>query len=457
MDSCGPFEVLVDTRGQVLGVGTRLCALAGVAPSELVGRPVSRFLRGPALTASAGVAAALELRADGRAPIAGVGVRSVDGGRQSLTFVPEAARTDAGRARDVEPRLAEVGKEIQDALTGIIGFAGLVPIAPTPHRRKFYVDQVVSQAERVRRLVHVYDPALGGRSSAEGPLPLSRPADVGAELAYALSGLRASLERGGVGFDIELPHEPVWATCDIRQVGDLVSALILRATVQQRRDYQANEVVLHVRRGASPHALIELTLTGADQPQVLLRERFGLDEEEGHGPSVSEIELRAGIAALRRQGGQIARAADPEREEVKVTVTLPLAVAPRRADKLRTPVPLDVLVVDDDAMLGELYQEMLQVAGHSVTSCRTISAAREALRAQRFDAVVAEFQMKDGLLSELWAMASEAHPELMSRLVVATRDPRDPRLVEWAMQGQTPILAKPFSAPALLEHLALLV
>src|SRR5690606_28552018 len=128
--------------------------------------------------------------------------RSVDGGRQSLTFVPEPARSDGGRSRDAEPRLVEVGKEIQDALTGIIGFAGLVPIAPTPHRRKFYVDQVVSQAERVRRLVHVYDPALGGRSIGEGPLPFARPADVGAELAYALSGLRASLERGGVGFDI---------------------------------------------------------------------------------------------------------------------------------------------------------------------------------------------------------------------------------------------------------------
>ena len=54
-------------------------------------------------------------------------------------------------------------------------------------------------------------------------------------------------------------------------------------------------------------------------------------------------------------------------------------------------------------------------------------------------------------------MASQAHPELASRLIVATRDARDPRLVEWASPLGTPILIKPFSAAVLQEQLALLV
>jgi len=354
--------------------------------------------------------------------------------------------SDRPRHREPENRVAEIGREIQDALTGVMGFAALVQIAPTPHRRKFYVDQVLAQADRVRRLAQALDPGQAGRE------PFIRPCDLGAELARSLSPLRAALEHGGIGFELELPSEPVWAACDIRQLGDLVTALILRGTVQQRRDYRANEVMLAVRQ-APGAATVELVFTGADQPHVLMRERFGTGDEAAS----ADLELRVGLAALQRQGGQIALTRHADREEVLISLSLPKASAQRRPDKLRTPVPLEVLVVDADPMLGELYQEMLQVAGHSVTACGSIYAAREALRGQRFDAVVAEFHHKDGLLSELWAMASQAHPELASRLIVATRDPRDARLQEWAAEGGVPILAKPFAPGALLDQLALLV
>lgn len=458
MDRCGPYEVVIDSRGQALAVGARLAHLTGQPAAELVGKPVSRWLRGALVAGAAQVPGQLEVRSEARPATTGTGIKSIDGERIAIVFVPEPMRASHGDAkdqRDLEPRLQEVGREVLDALTGIIGFAGLMPVAPTPHRRKFYVDQVITQAERVRRLALVYRSAREVRPNDPGTTPIVRATDLGAELTRALSPLRASLERGGIAFDLEIPSEPVWAACDVRQIGDLVTALVQRATVQQRRDYQANEIVLRVQRGQT-NVVIDIVMTGADQPHVLLRERFGTDEAST-STTMSEIELRMGLLALRRQGGLFAVAQDAEREEVTLTLTLPSGPAAKRADKLRTPVPLEILVVDDDAMLGELYQEMLQVAGHTVVACRSLSSARDALRGQRFDAIVAEFQLKDGLLSELWAMASQAHPELASRLIVATRDARDPRLVEWASPLGTPILMKPFSAAVLQEQLALLV
>lgn len=458
MDRCGPYEVVIDSRGQVLGVGVRIAHLTGQPAAELVGRPVTRWLRGALVTGPSQVAGALEVRSDVRPSTAGVGIKSVDNDRTTIVFVPEpAARAPHvdKEQRDLEPRMQEVGRQMVDALAGIIGFAGLVPVAPTPHRRKFYVDQVIAQAERVRRLALVYRNVRETRPNEAYLMPILRTADIGAELTRSLSPLRNSLERGGTAFDLEIPSEPVWAMCDVQQVGDLVNALVQRATVQQRRGYQANEVLLRVRRAPSG-VVIELVLTGADQPHVLLHDRFGTDDNSG-STTMSEIELRMGLVGLRRQGGQLTVLADVGREEVTLTLTLPSGPAAKRADKLRTPVPLDILVVDDDAMLGELYQEMLQVAGHTVVACRSLSSAREALKNQRFDAIVAEFQLKDGHLSELWAMASQSHPELASRVIVATREPRDPRLVEWASQHHTPILTKPFSAAALQEQLALLL
>jgi len=354
---------------------------------------------------------------------------------------------DAGTPEG-EVQHGEVEREILDALTGIVGYAGLVQTAPSVHRRKFYVDQVTSQADRVRRLVQAFARPGAVRT------PFIRPAELAAELSKAVSGLRTALEHRGIGFELEPPAEPVWAACDVRQVGDLVVALIRRATVQQRLDHQAQEVLLRVRP-APGLAVAELVLSGADEPAALLREGFGATP--GLDAAGNDGALRTLLLGLQRQGGRCAITRDVAHESVTVTLSLPATQPLRRPDALRTPVPLELLVIDDDPMLGDLYAELFQIAGHAVTACSSLDLAREALRSQRFDAVVAEFQHKDGLLSELWALAADAHPELSSRLVIVTRDPRDARLLEWAAEQHAPILAKPFAPGELLDQVALLV
>jgi len=453
MATCGLFEVVLDLRGAIVAIGSRLAGLAGLPPEDLVGRPIVRLLRGPAMSGPAGQVAPLELRAEGLPPTHGFGVRTVDGDRVHITFLQEPPRSTPAPAptppfgSGADPRLVtEVVRELHDPLTGITGFAALAQLAATPHRRKYYLDQVTSQAERVRRLAQSLDRAFLARP------PVVAPVDLASELGRVVSASRLALERHGIAFELSAT-EPVWASCDARQVGDMVIALIHRATLSQRRDYQANEVTLSIRR-VGGEAQVELLLCGADQPAVLLRERFGLGESTT--PTPSELELEAAQRALERQGGSCKVTADKATEEVHVVLTLPLVVNPPRLDPLRTPVPLDILAIDDDAMIGELYAELLGASGHNVTPCRSLFAALEMLHQQRFDAVIGEFQLKDGLLSELWVQAAENHPEIASRLLVVTRDPRDARLREWTSANGTRVLAKPFSPTQLLDQLGFL-
>ncbi|MCC6624485.1 MAG: hypothetical protein IT385_24775 [Deltaproteobacteria bacterium] len=457
MEVCGLFEVVLDLRGSVLAIGARLATLAGATPAELIGRPIVKILRGAALTGPAGQVGALEVRAEGRQPTAGFGLRTVDGDRVHVTFLPEPPRTAAAQpaqppgppapSTGPDPRLVtEVVRELHDPLTGITGFAALAQIAATPHRRKYYLDQVTSQAERVRRLAQSLDRAFLSRP------PLVGPVELATELARVIGASRVALERHGIAFEMTKPSS-LWVSCDARQIGDMVVALIHRGTLAQRRDYQANEVTLTLASSGG-EATITLVFTGADQPAVLLRERFGLGDEGTQTPS--EFELEAAQRALERQGGACRVTADRAAESVRVVVTLPLVTSPPRLDPLRTPVPLDVLVIDDDAMIGELYSELLGASGHTVTPCRSLYAALDALRQQRFDAVIAEFQLKDGQLSELWAEAAAQHPEIASRLLVVTRDPRDARLREWAGPQGARVLAKPFSPTQLLDQLGFL-
>lgn len=448
--SFGAFDVVFDGRGAIVAVGAKVAALAGAAAGAFVGRPLSELFRGPALQLGFGAVGPLELKGVGKASTAGSGVRVAgDGGEGGiLTFLPEGGAVTGSRLRDPEPRLAtEVVREVNDGLTGILGFAGLAQLAPTPHRRKYCLEQVAIQAERVRRLVGALDPAAGQ------PTALTGPVDLAVEVPRALAGTRLALEQHGVAFEL-VTSASAWARCDGRLVADLVVALALRATTDKRREYQANEVTVSVESVAGQVRVV-LLLTGADNPSSLLREEFG----QGEAPATlgtSEAELRAGLMALARQGGSFEVIRDPELESVRLVVSVPSSAEGRKRDELRTPVPLEILAIDDDAVLGELYPELLAVTGHNVVTVRSLEAAREVLRAQRFDAVVSEFTLRDGLLPELWATAAEAHPELKSRLIVVTRDPRHPRLIEWLRESQAPVLAKPFQFHALVDQVALL-
>lgn len=450
--SFGAFDVVFDGRGAIAAAGVRVAALAGLAAGALVGRPLSELFRGPALQLAFGVVGPLELKVAGKAAIAGSGVRVADGEGFILTFLPDlavgVAAPAATKLHDPEPRLAtEVVREVNDGLTGILGFAGLAQLAPTPHRRKYCLEQVAIQAERVRRLVGALDPA------ASQPTALTGPVDLAVEVPRALAGTRLALEQHGVAFELQTPAA-AWARCDGRLVADLVVTLALRATTDKRREYQANEVTVSVEP-AGGQVRVVLLLTGADNPSSLMREEFG----QGEVPATlgtSEAELRAGLTALVRQGGSFEVIRDPELESVRLVVSVPSSAEGKKRDELRTPVPLEILAIDDDAVLGELYPELLAVTGHNVVTVRSIEAAREMLRAQRFDAVLSEFTLRDGLLPELWATAAEAHPELKSRLIVVTRDPRHPRLIEWLRESQAPVLAKPFQFHALVDQVALL-
>lgn len=446
--SFGAFDVVFDGRGAIVAVGARVAAMAGAAPAVLVGRPLSELFRGAALQLGFGVVGPLELKGQGKAVTAGTGVRVAGAeGEGVLTFLPEVVGPVV-RGREPEPRLAtEVVREVNDGLTGILGFAGLAQLAPTPHRRKYCLEQVAIQAERVRRLVGAIDPAAGQATALSGPV------DLAVEVPRALAGTRLALEQHGVAFEL-VTSAAAWARCDGRLVGDLVVALALRATTDKRREYQANEVTVTVEPAGGLVRVVVL-LTGADNPSSLLREEFGLGEPPAT-LGTSEAELRAGLTALARQGGTFEVIRDPELESVRLVVGLPASAEGKKRDELRTPVPLEILAIDDDAVLGELYPELLAVTGHNVVTVRSIEAAREVLRAQRFDAVVSEFTLRDGLLPELWATAAEAHPELKSRLIVVTRDPRHPRLIEWLKESQAPVLAKPFQFHALVDQVALL-
>lgn len=452
MMRCGMYELVVDLRGEIVGAGAGAAALMRLPVEQVVGRPVTRFLRGPAMTASYGTAAAVIIKSHGRGNTQGLALRAIDGDRIHITLLPATetatAAPAAPRLRTIERLVDEVVRDVQNPLTGIMGFAALAQLAPTPHRRRYYLDQVATQAQRCRRLLQSLD------ASVRAFTPYPAATDLGEQASLTVSTARLQLEGHGISVEMSLPGTPVWVETDPKLLGDAIVCFIHRGTLGLRKEHCAREVMVRVTEVPGHAPRLTLELSGSDVPNDALRERFSVERLPQTGlMTLSDVEFQAACDALREQSCTLKTSTSSDGETVRVTLDLPRAVAPRTVDQTRTPVPLDILAIDDDAMMGELYHELLGVSGHTVTSCRTLRSAREALRTQRFDAVIADFFLSDGTFAELWAEAAAQHPELTNRVVLITGDRSQAQVREWLLRDRTPVLPKPFTTQALLAQI----
>jgi len=457
MTRCGVYELVVDLRGEVVAAGEGAAALLRLGVNDVTGRPVTRFLRGPAMTAPYGTAAAVTLKTRGGGSTTGTALRALVGERIHITLLPTTAHAASSASADTAPALRtierlvdEAVRDVQNPLTGIMGFAALAQLAPTPHRRRYYLEQVATQAQRCRRLLASLD------ASVRPVTPYPTAFDLAEQVSQTMGTMRLQLEGHGISVDLALPSAPVWVETDPKLLGDALVSFVHRGTLGLRRDVGAREVFVRVDDGPRAPRLI-LELASADASPGALRDRFNLDPTATRAATaLADVEFRAACDALREQSCTLASEALPDDAGVRVVLGVPRGAAPRRVDQTRTPVPLDILAIDDDAMMGELYHELLGVSGHSVTACRSLRSAREALRVQRFDAVIADFFFADGTFAELWAEASAQHPELADRVVLITGDRAHAQVREWLTRGHTPVLPKPFTTQALLTQITVL-
>jgi two-component system, OmpR family, response regulator len=79
-----------------------------------------------------------------------------------------------------------------------------------------------------------------------------------------------------------------------------------------------------------------------------------------------------------------------------------------------------LLLIEDDALLGEGLRDYLRADGHVIDWCRTLAAAR-ALHGEPWDAWLIDWQLPDGSGVD-WLRAQRAGGALTPALVLTARD-----------------------------------
>jgi len=108
-----------------------------------------------------------------------------------------------------------------------------------------------------------------------------------------------------------------------------------------------------------------------------------------------------------------------------------------------------ILLVDDEQEICALMSSMLLRAGYACQQAHTLSQGRMALHRSRFDAVVLDVHLPDGLGYDLIPEIKDVVPHAQCITISAVDAERDRALAK----GADAFLAKPFSRNEILDLL----
>ncbi|MDX8401485.1 MAG: response regulator [Mariprofundaceae bacterium] len=104
-----------------------------------------------------------------------------------------------------------------------------------------------------------------------------------------------------------------------------------------------------------------------------------------------------------------------------------------------------ILILDDEPMLRELYQDVLGIA-HEVLGAGTVGEAIRILERQPVDAVISDHRLPDGSSDDVLAWLREHRPELLERTTVLSGDD-----AAGIHAGDVLVLCKPLPMETLLD------
>jgi len=328
----------------------------------------------------------------------------------------------AQRLSAVGVLVAGVAHELSNPLAAVVGTADILRRQPLDGKLTERLERISMQAQRAGKIVRSLL-TLARRTSPEWiEVDLNGLLDDVVELcAFELRHAHVSVVRR---FSRDLPP----LTADPVQLQQVFTNLCLNACEAMREAHGGGVLTLATRRDPeSGRIIVSVTDDGPGIPSQYLGrvfEPFFTTKREGKGTGL-------GLAISRRimedHGGRIGVESRPgtgvtftvewpERREIPVA-------APRPPERDTQAVgELTVLVVEDDAVVGDLLAEFLAVEGHVVDRAWDGRQALERLRARTYDLIVTDISMPGVDGPAFYRELRQIDPVLARRVVFVTGD-----------------------------------
>ena len=359
--------------------------------------------------------------------------------------------------------IAGLAHELNNPLASVLGHSELLAarladgdVPDEEELREEFVEPVVHDASRARDLVRSLL-QFSRRSAPElDAVPL-------ADAIGVVEGLRRfAFEHAGAELRVEVP--PVHVLAERQRLQQVFLNLVNNALEAMSTAEPAPGRALRIhatRDGGWVTILFDDDGPGVARPDRVF-DPFYTTKDVGEGTGLGLTLVHGFIDEFggdirvenRAEGGarfavrlREAEAAAPAIVEAPVALERrPATRAPARADGPR------VLVVEDEAPLRRLQEQILLRIGAEVHLASSGNEAKRMLEELQVDLVVSDVKMPDGNGIELWEWIRRERPELREKVLLVTGNLGDPAVIDIAEQEPERVVGKPFSREEYVER-----
>jgi signal transduction histidine kinase/ActR/RegA family two-component response regulator len=350
--------------------------------------------------------------------------------------------------------ISEVAHELNNPLSGVLGFTQLLQASETNPKAKGNLDRIYGEAIRCQKIVQNLL-SFGRRHKPEKTASVLNDVIEGVlDLrAYQLSVDDVTIERR---YDAGLPRTML----DVHQMQQVVLNLVNNAH-QAMMGVTDRPRVLTVTtevRGDCLRASIGDTGSGIPKDRLArMFDPFFTTKEPGKGTGLG---LGVSLGIVKNHEGTLSVESEVG-HGTTFTFEIPLVACPSAADT-KQPNPaaavaqatdraLRILVVDDEPVLTELLTDLLKGVGHAVDQARDGRTALAMALERPWDVILTDLKMPalDG--QGLYELVCRAHPEMARRFIFSTGDLVNPETVAFLRTTGCAYLSKPFKLESVLD------
>lgn len=376
----------------------------------------------------------------------------------------DAARRSAEAANQAKSELiARLSHELRTPLVGVLGTAELLRETPLERTQVEYVEAMADSGNILLRLVNdILDASRLERSELE---LRQEPLELVDCVRQAVRALLPLARSKNLELHMQTPEGPIWLRGDHVRLSQVVNNVVGNAI--KFTDRGSIEVTLAVS-DADP-SLVAADLTVRDS---------GIGIPEGQLERLFEPYFQVSPSSTRRFPGSglglsivkhlaLAMGGDVEAKSTlgvgttfRVSLVLPAAACLEHEAPTTAPVsePVDVLIVDDNAVNRLVVSAMLEHLGHRITALDNGAAAVAILAQQDFALVLMDCHMPDmDGYEATQRIRGATHERRTVPIVALTADAGEVSVRRAQAAGMNTLIAKPVTSHQLAEVLASLV
>jgi signal transduction histidine kinase/ActR/RegA family two-component response regulator len=338
----------------------------------------------------------------------------------------EAAQSqlvEAEKMSAVGVLVSGVAHELNNPLTGVIGFAQLLMMSDMDEKVRRDLETIAREAERCKKIVRNLQTFAREHKPQKDYVGINGIIESTLELrSYQL---RVESIRVVTDLDPHLPKTMV----DFHQLQRVFLNILINAHQAMESQGGGGDLIIS-SRCRDDRIIVEIEDTGPGIPPEHLGKLFDpffTTKEVGHGTGLG-LSICYGI--VQEHHGKLSVRNSPRGGAV-FTVELPVvrseAAGADESTEAAEPEVIDatrknILVVDDETAIIEILYQLLKADGHRIDTAMNGSIAWRKIQNERYDLIISDLKMPGMSGQELYEKVRELDQSLSRRIIFATGD-----------------------------------